>query len=165
MPASRSPRVSIFMVSSRDRRIRQCRGYLVRVTARTPPPAFLFPNQRCQRPDRLAPAPLFYAGGRRRRPSRGRPQECQSVLSDISAAPLNLRRSQGIWRKNHTGLRRGNPQKSAPIRLRLGKIPIQRRNARGFSPPSGSLPKVPARAGGGYLGGVPCPVNRRLCAE
>jgi len=23
------------------------------VIARTPPPAFLFPNQRCQRPDRL----------------------------------------------------------------------------------------------------------------
>ena len=52
---------------------------LVRTIARTPPPAFLFPNQRCQRPDRLSPAPLFSAGGRRRRLSSGRPLSCQST--------------------------------------------------------------------------------------
>jgi hypothetical protein len=143
---SRSP--TIFMVSSRDRRFVSVEGCLVRATARTPPPAFLFPIQRCQRPDRLSPTPLFCAGGRRRRLSSGRPRTCQSVPSDVPAATPNLRRSPGIWRKNHTGLRRGNPQKSVSIRLRLGKIPIQRRNARGFSSPAGSPRTSPARAGG-----------------
>lgn len=34
-------------------------------------------------PDRLAPAPLFFAGGRRRRLSRGRPPRCQSPVSNL----------------------------------------------------------------------------------
>jgi hypothetical protein len=41
------------MVSSRDRiRQRHC-GKLLEPTARAPPPAFLFPNQQCQRPEPL----------------------------------------------------------------------------------------------------------------
>ena len=40
----------------------QCRGQTCSVR-RTPPPAFLFPNQRCQRPDRLT-GPPFNARGR-----------------------------------------------------------------------------------------------------
>jgi hypothetical protein len=43
----------IFMVSSRDRncqRIEMTRE----VIARAPPPAFLFPNQQCQRPEPLS---------------------------------------------------------------------------------------------------------------
>jgi len=66
------------MVSSRDRSHSQRRDSVVSTIARTPPPAFLFPIQRCQRPDRLSPAPLFSAGGRRRRLSSCRPLWCQS---------------------------------------------------------------------------------------
>ena len=50
---SRSFRSMIFMVSSRDRncqRIEMTRE----VIARAPPPAFLFPNQQCQRPEPLS---------------------------------------------------------------------------------------------------------------
>ena len=50
------------MVSSRDRdcqRIEMTRE----VIARTPPPAYLFPNQRCQRPDRFDPARRLAPGG------------------------------------------------------------------------------------------------------
>ena len=60
MPKSRSPRVSIFMVSSRDRSHSQRRDSVVSTIARTPPPAFLFPIQRCQRPDRLSPDPTVF---------------------------------------------------------------------------------------------------------
>lgn len=96
------------MVSSRDRRIRQRRDSLVRTVARTPPPAFLFPIQRCQRPDRLPPTPLFSAGGRRRRLSSGRPLECQSVVSDFLAAPREL---PELGAKTAPGPPRGIPQK------------------------------------------------------
>src|SRR6218665_870004 len=40
------------MVSSRDR-IRQRHLVNLKSTARAPPPAFLFPNQQCQRPEPL----------------------------------------------------------------------------------------------------------------
>jgi hypothetical protein len=60
--------------------IRQCRDGLVRAIARAPPPAFLFPNQRCQRPDRACPTPLFSAGGRRRRLSIEPLRRCQPGL-------------------------------------------------------------------------------------
>ena len=89
MPTNRSSQVSIFMVSSRDRRFRQRRDSLVKTVARTPPPAFLFPNQQCQRPDWLSPTPLFSAGGRRRRLSSGRPLSCQSILSEFFAPSRN----------------------------------------------------------------------------
>jgi hypothetical protein len=159
MPEGRNPQVSIFMVSSRDRRFRQCRDCLVRTVARTPPPAFLFPNQRCQRPDRLSPTPLFSAGGRRRRLSSGRPLWCQSILSDFLAT---LRKPPEIGRKNRRRAAEGLPSyQSVAIRLRLGKIPIPKRKSRAVLRPLPTLRNVlPARAGGGYLVAVPVGVNQ-----
>src|SRR5690606_3888996 len=48
--------------------------------ARTPPPAFLFPDQRFQRPGPDQPAELFSAGSRRRRLSSCPSFRCQAVL-------------------------------------------------------------------------------------
>ena len=140
--------------------VRQCRGYLVRVTARTPPPAFLFPNQQCQRPDCLSAAPLFSAGGRRRRLSSGRPLWCQSVLSDFFASPQKPRRAAGNWRKNRCQGCRGQPSLAATIRLRLRNLAISVRNARIFWKPSCPPRKGAARAGGGCLIAASMPVNR-----
>ena len=74
----------IFMVSSRDRncqRIEMTRE----VIARAPPPAFLFPNQQCQRPRTKAPNHLsaahpFSARCRRRRLSIQPRIPCQTVF-------------------------------------------------------------------------------------
>jgi hypothetical protein len=44
-------------------------------------------NLQCQRPDRLPPTPLFFAGGRRRRLSSWPPLLSQSVVSDFFAPP------------------------------------------------------------------------------
>ena len=51
-----------------------------RALARTPPPAFLFPDQRFQRPEPVEPAELFSAGSRRRRLSSRPSFSCQAVL-------------------------------------------------------------------------------------
>ena len=48
--------------------------------ARTPPPAFLFPDQRFQRPGPEEPAGLFSAGPRRRRLFSCLSFRCQAVL-------------------------------------------------------------------------------------
>jgi hypothetical protein len=80
-------------------------------------------------PDRLSPAPLFSAGGRRRRLSSDRPLSCQSAFSAFATIPRNLR----FGRKNHRGLPRGFPLTSVAIRLRLGKILIPDRRSSAFS--------------------------------
>ena len=60
-PRRRTPKTHIHGVFQKRPQIRQRRDSLVRTIAKTPPPAFLFPNQRCQRPrpacrpHRLAP--------------------------------------------------------------------------------------------------------------
>ena len=51
-----------------------------KVLARTPPPAFLFPDQRFQRPRPVKPAKPFNARSRRRRLSREANPLCQAVL-------------------------------------------------------------------------------------
>ena len=104
---------------SRDRSHSQRRDRVVSSIARTPPPAFLFPNQRCQRPDRLSPTPLFSAGGRRRRLSSGRPFGCQSVLSDFFAAPCFPKKSRNLAQKSLRGCQ-GKPPivRSDSIELR-----------------------------------------------
>ena len=71
------------MVSSRDRSHSQRRDRVVSSVAKTSPPAFLFPIQRCQRPKPLPGPPLFCAGGRRRRLSSEPPQNCQPALSSF----------------------------------------------------------------------------------
>jgi hypothetical protein len=132
MPKSRGPRVSIFMVSSRDRSHSQRRDSVVSTIARTPPPAFLFPIQRCQRPDRLASTPLFSAGGRRRRLSSDRPLWCQSAISGFCDNSENPR----IWPQKPPRAAEGLPSRSVTIRLRLGKILISKRTSSAFWRPS-----------------------------
>jgi hypothetical protein len=75
----------IFMVSSRDRNCQ--RSKMTReVIARAPPPAFLFPNQQCQRPRAEAPRTAsrrnhpFSARCRRRRLSIQPRIPCQTVF-------------------------------------------------------------------------------------
>jgi len=83
--------------------IGQHRDSLVRTIARTPPPAFLFPNQQCQRPGSLPRPPLFSAGGRRRRLSSGPPRSCQPILSDLSEPnpePRDTRREKHQGRRS-----------------------------------------------------------------
>lgn len=113
------------MVSSKRPQSSQRRDSVVSTIARTPPPAFLFPIQRCQRPDRLSPAPLFSAGGRRRRLSSDRPLSCQPAFSAFATIPRTLR----FGRKNHRGLPRGFPLTSVAIRLRLGNILVSNRRS------------------------------------
>ena len=55
--------------------------------------------------DWLSPAPLFSAGGRRRRLSSGRPLWCQSVLSDFFGRPG----FPGIWPQKSLGAAEGLP--------------------------------------------------------
>jgi len=86
------------VLSSRDRRVSQRRDSLVRTIARAPPPAFLFPIQRCQRPRPAPPAPLFSAGGRRRRLSRGPPRFCQP---DFSVFPRTSRSTRTARNGRH----------------------------------------------------------------
>ena len=107
------------MVSSRDRSHSQRRDSVVSTIARTSPPAFLFPNQRCQRPDRLSPAPLFSAGGRRRRLSSCRPFRCQSVLSDFFADPGFPRNSRNLAQKPLRGCQ------GKPLKLRSDSIELR----------------------------------------
>ena len=151
------------MVSSRDRNSSVSRCTWLRYIARTPPPAFLFPNQRCQRPDRLSPAPLFSAGGRRRRLSSGRPLSCQSVLSTFSphAGPRSLRKSGA---KITPGRRGASLIQSVAIRLRLGKISIVREKSKGFSAPFPNRLELapPEREALSRGRGPATPVNRRL---
>ena len=96
-----------------------------KVIARTPPPAFLFPNQRCQRPEpacrphRLAPgvggggylvAPVF------------RVNRLFRAFFSLPGGPGFEERSAtakaGSERKNHCGLPRGFPHRSVAIRLK-----------------------------------------------
>ena len=98
-----------------------------KVIARTPPPAFLFPNQRCQRPEpacrphRLAPGVggggyLVASVFRVNRPFQaffsppGRPGFEERWTATEAA----------LKRKNHPGLPRGFPHRSVAIRLEPG---------------------------------------------
>ena len=79
------------MVSSRDRRFVSVE-MISRSSARTPPPAFLFPIQRCQRPDRDAALPyLCPPGSRRRRLSMEAALPCQparpQLFSPVPGSP------------------------------------------------------------------------------
>jgi hypothetical protein len=79
-----------------------------------PPPAFLFPNQRCQRPDRQSrPHPIFARAAARRGVNSRRPPVSQSGL-DVPASQLASRVSPG--RRNRIGGRRGAPLIS-PLRV------------------------------------------------
>ena len=91
--------------------------------------------------DRLSPAPLFSAGGRRRRLSSGRPRSCQSIVSVFFAVSRKLR---NLAQKPLSG-RRGASLISPAIRLRLGNLAPSARKSRSFSTPdhlSGAAPET-----------------------
>jgi len=94
MPKSRSPRVLIFMVlSSRDRKFVSVEIVWLGQSPGHRRLRFSFQFNDVKDRDCLSAAPLFSAGGRRRRLSSGRPLSCQSVLSDFFAPPGY----PGIW--------------------------------------------------------------------
>jgi hypothetical protein len=109
----------------------QRRDGLVRTIARTPPPAFLFPNQRCQRPDRLPPTPPITPGGGEERLSSRRLPGCQSVLSDFFRAAI----PKNFGAKITVGRRGASLLKSATIRLRLGNLATGLEKIKGFFKP------------------------------
>jgi len=130
---------------------------VVSTIARTPPPAFLFPNQRCQRPERVSPSPLFIAGGRRRRLSSDRPQWCQSGFFKLLRPSLN----PGIRPQKPLRAAEGLPScvRSDSIEARENTHPqekIKCLSASSFR----SCACAPSRAGGGYLVAVSVGVNR-----
>src|SRR5665213_663282 len=130
-------------MSSRDRILVSVdrRSWLVTV-ARTPPPAFLFPNQRCQRPVRSKPNPPITPGGG----EEGRLYPRSIGLSiDLRADPENARNQSAkiVWG------RRGMPHQSVAIRLKARKICRTRGKIKRYSP-----------AGGRATGKSPVPLTR-----
>ena len=121
------PKPSNFMVSFKRPQVVSVE--VTEVTARTPPPAFLFPNQQCQRPEppqrpnRLAP------GQRRRRRFRDRRSSCQPLFSEISQNP----KGEPLRPQKTAGGKLGFPLKPKPtIRLERGNYRNQPRKARSF---------------------------------
>ena len=101
--------------------------------------------------DWLSPAPLFSAGGRRRRLSSDRPLWCQSRFSACATIPRTLE----FDRKNHPGLPRGFPPSSVAIRLRLGTILVSKRISSALSAPVVSFRLRPAPSGRRLSSGHP----------
>ena len=124
----------IFMVSSRDRncqRIEMTRE----VIARAPPPAFLFPNQQCQRPRAEAPRTTlrrnhpFSARCRRRRLSIQPRIPCQTVFyKTVRTKPPNPPESKSSrpWRPSSE--ERQSSQEENPEKLFL-HLPRNQRNS------------------------------------
>ena len=101
--------------------------------------------------DRLSPAPLFSAGGRRRRLSSGRPLSCQPILSDFLLqsgepeirAQRSLRAAEGL------------PSQSVAIRLRLGNLATVGGKIKGFLEPLADPPGRPPKRRAARLVAVP----------
>lgn len=128
----------------------------VRSIARTPPPAFLFPNQRCQRPEpacrlhRLAPGVggggyLVASVFRVNRPFQAffSPPESPGFEERWTATEAALKR------KNHPGLPRGFPHRSVAIRLEGRNLAQFCQKSSGFS-----AARNPKAAGPGRESGV-----------
>jgi hypothetical protein len=112
----------IFMVSSRDRncqRIEMTRE----VIARAPPPAFLFPNQQCQRPrtkapNHLAAAHPFSARCRRRRLSIQPRIPCQTVFfKTVRTNPPETAKTNSSRPKRPSKEQRQSSQSRIPKKL------------------------------------------------
>jgi len=86
------------VLSSRDRRLIDVYMVWLGPSLERRRLRFSFQFNDVKDPDRLSPAPLFSAGGRRRRLSSGRPLSCQPILSDFI---LNLGKSD-IRSKNRS---------------------------------------------------------------
>jgi hypothetical protein len=127
--------------------------------ARTPPPAFLFPNLQCQRPRpacrprRLAPGVggggyLVASVFRVNRPFRAffsRPED-PVLKSDLTLAEA------GLERKNHCGLPRGFPHGSVAIRLKDRKLHAEAEKIKGFLSRWSSSPRRFRPESGVFMG-------------
>jgi hypothetical protein len=152
------------MVSSRDRNCQ--RRDDPKVIARTPPPAFLFPNQRCQRPEpacrphRLAPG---VGGGGYLVASVFRVNRLfRAFFSPPDGAGFKERPATaeaGSERKNHCGLPRGFPHRSVAIRLKVGRLCVDDEKIKGFLSRCDLRRAVPDRRAA-YLWSAARPVNR-----
>ena len=156
MPEACASDIHIHGVFKRPQ-IRQCRDGLVRAIARTPPPAFLFPNQRCQRPDWLSPTPPFNARRRRRRLSSRPGSPCQSTPFRFfcAAEQVRLRRKKPLWAAE------GLPSQSIAIRLKSGNLCSSEREIKDQSA-SFHPRKAPPDRGAALLVAPPSCVNRRV---
>src|SRR6185312_9021905 len=145
------------MVSSRDRNCQ--RRDDPKVIARTPPPAFLFPNQRCQRPEppqrphRLAPG---VGGGGYLVASVFRVNRLFRAFFSPPGRPDFEERSAtaeaGLERKNHCGLPRGFPHRSVAIRLKDRKLYADGGKIKGFLSRSSSSPRRSRPESGVFMG-------------
>src|SRR3990167_2728575 len=75
------------VLSSRDRRLVSVEIVWLGLSPERRRLRFSFQINDVKDRDRVSPAPLFSAGGRRRRLSSGRPLSCQSILSGFFAPP------------------------------------------------------------------------------
>jgi hypothetical protein len=146
------------MVSSRDRSHSQRRDSVVSTIARTPPPAFLFPIQRCQRPDRFSPDPAVF---RRRVGGGGYLVTGLPRVNRPFEAFAGRPGCPGFWPQKPPRAAEGLPShvRSDSIEARENthlREKIKCLSAARFS----SRIRAPTRAGGGYLVAVPSLVNR-----
>ena len=135
------------MVSSKKTAIVSVETLPVRSIARTPPPAFLFPNQRCQRPEPADRPHRLTPGGRRRRLSSRLGFPCQSAFSGFFLIPGEPGQSAFSppalgWIRAQKSLRaaEGLPRRSVAIRLEGRRLCGRRQKIKWFFNPSRSAP-------------------------
>ena len=144
MPKTEAQGTDIHGMSSRDRKFVSVEIVWLGQSPGHRRLRFSFQFNDVKDPDWLSPAPLFSAGGRRRRLSSGRPLSCQSVLSDFFATALDTR---NLAAKIAAGRRGASLIVSVAIRLRLGKIPSSKLKSKwlvGRLPFASSLAPVPS---------------------
>ena len=123
---------------------RQCRDGLVRAIARAPPPAFLFPNQRCQRPRPGFPDPAVLrravGGGGLLVAGLG---GVNRVFSDLFRRTSEACSASKNRRKDRTGLLRGNPRGPWRFDWSSGKYPSRGEKQGEFRPFPSTPPGAP----------------------
>jgi len=127
---------------------RQCRDGLVRAIARTPPPAFLFPNQRCQRPRPGDPTPpvLRRAAGGGGYLVAGL-RQVNRVLPDLSAARRKPAGFPKLGAKTAPGCGGATLVSRWRFDWSSGKYPSRGEKQGEIHPLSAPAGEAPARAG------------------
>jgi hypothetical protein len=145
------------VLSSRDRRLVDVYMVWLGPSLERRRLRFSFQFNDVKDPDRLSPAPLFSAGGRRRRRSRGRPLSCQPILSDFY---LNLGKSE-IRRKYRSRAAEGLPSLVQRFDWR-GELSGPWWKDQGVLSPGVFRQRLCPPKGGGCLGASPEHVNQTI---
>ena len=103
MSGAEAPNKRYMVLSSRDRRYVTVEMVWLGPSLERRRLRFSFQFNDVKDRDRLSPAPLFSAGGRRRRLSSGRPPSCQSFLAAFCVLFEDPVKDLNSERKNHSG--------------------------------------------------------------